>query len=369
MGKTFAEARRRAPCILFIDEIDAVGSRTDSDRQNRSYRTQVINGFLGEMNAISIKEGVIVIGACNHPERMDAAMVRAGRFDLKIEVPLPDADQILAVLRQHLHEDIADPELRSLSRKAVGRTPAEIDAAIRAARSDARHARKMLNIAMLRDHLGIRLDGEHVGQLWRVAVHEAGHAVICAALGLGQVTGLMVSGEGGHATRRCAPVQGLLSDIDAEIAYSLGGRAAERLVFGEVSSEAGGPAQSDLARATRHALDIEATYGLGLEGPVWHETPAALMLQNSHLRGRVRQRIERAERRAGTILAANRELIERLAEDLLRQRSMKTPEIGRWLRQVTPEADTIPAAATSGGKGGGMIAADRASVHPAAAAD
>ncbi|MET4130648.1 hypothetical protein ACSSV6_004005, partial [Roseovarius sp. MBR-38] len=91
MRKTFAEARSRAPCILFIDEIDAVGSRASRDPHNSNYRTQVINGFLGEMNAIALQEGVIVVGACNFIDRIDPAVLRAGRFDLKIKVPLPDA--------------------------------------------------------------------------------------------------------------------------------------------------------------------------------------------------------------------------------------------------------------------------------------
>jgi hypothetical protein len=91
MRKTFAEARSRAPSILFIDEIDAVGSRASRDPHNSNYRTQVINGFLGEMNAIALQEGVIVVGACNFIDRIDPAVLRAGRFDLKIKVPLPDA--------------------------------------------------------------------------------------------------------------------------------------------------------------------------------------------------------------------------------------------------------------------------------------
>ena len=121
------------------------------------------------MNSISTEEGVIVIGACNYPQMIDPAVTRAGRFDLKIELPLPDADAILALLRQHLREDIADDELRSLARKAVGRSPAEIDAAIRAARSAARHDRKRLSIAMLRDHLKIGIDDDHPGRLRRIA--------------------------------------------------------------------------------------------------------------------------------------------------------------------------------------------------------
>ena len=349
MRKTFAEARRLRPCILFIDEIDAVGSRTDGDRHGINYRTQVINGFLGEMNSLSTEEGVIVIGACNYPDTIDPAVTRAGRFDLRIELPLPDTEAILALLRQYLREDITDHELKLLARKAVGRSPAEIDAAIRAARSEARHDRKRLSIAMLRDHLKVGIDDDHPGRLRRIALHEAGHAVIGAALRLGRIERMMIKDAGGTITRTPHQSESLLSDIDAEIAYSLGGRAAERLMLGEVSAGAGGPAHSDLASATRYALDVEAVYGLGLEGPVWHETPGLMMMQNSHLKARVRQRIERAERRAGTILAANKAVLEGLAEELMRQRSMKAAGIDSWLRRVVGEEDLAPGTAT--GKG------------------
>ena len=145
MRASFSEARRKAPCLLIIDEIDAAGSRNDGDSHGLSYRTQVINGFLGEMDAIARQEGVVVIGTCNHIETIDPAVIRAARMDLKILVPLPDAEAILGILRHGLHNDITEAELRILSHQAVGQSAAEIDAAIRAARSDARHARKPLD--------------------------------------------------------------------------------------------------------------------------------------------------------------------------------------------------------------------------------
>ncbi|MFC3061059.1 AAA family ATPase [Paenirhodobacter populi] len=288
MRKTFAEARRLAPCILFIDEIDAVGSRADSDRHGSNYRTQVINGFLGEVNSIALREGVILIGACNHPERMDPAMLRAGRFDLKIEVPLPDAGAILGLLRRQLREDIADAELKALSHRAVGRSPADIDAAIRAARSDARHARKRLTAATLCDHLNIGSDAENMDRLWQIALHEAGHAVAGAALQLGQITRMMISDEGGQITQLPRQTESLLADIEAEITYCPAGRAAERAVLGEISAGAGGPAQSDLAKATQWTLDIEAVYGLGCKGPVWHGGDKEALLRDPVVEARVR---------------------------------------------------------------------------------
>lgn len=334
MRKTFSEARTRTPCILFIDEIDAIGSRDSRDTHNSNYRTQVINGFLGEMNAIALEEGVVVVGACNSIDRIDPAVLRAGRFDLKINVPLPDVAGLLALLRRQLSDAIADQDLVALARASVGYSPAEIDAAIRSARSDARHGGTGLSVAMLYARLDIDIANDDHARLWRVAVHEAGHAVLGAALGLGQITNMKVTNTGGEILRRSARSESLISDLEAEIAYSLAGRAAERLVLGTISAGAGGPGNSDLAKATDCALGIETVYGLGSEGPVWHDVPSALMLQNAHLRGRVRQRIERAEVRAGKILARHRSTLEALASALLENRSLNCEQIETHLRGV-----------------------------------
>ncbi|MBQ2262930.1 MAG: AAA family ATPase, partial [Loktanella sp.] len=200
MRKTFAEARRQAPAILFIDEIDAVGSRESDDRHGSSYRTQVINGFLGEMNAITLEEGLIVVGACNHIDKIDPAVLRAGRFDIKVAVPMPDAGQILGLMRRLLQGEIPEADLGDLSRAAVGHSPAAIDAAIRAARSDARHTGTKITAASLRAHLSLSTDTDP-RILWRVALHEAGHATIAAALHLGQITRLAITPQGGETHR------------------------------------------------------------------------------------------------------------------------------------------------------------------------
>jgi len=334
MEQTFSEAHRRAPCLIIIDEIDAVGSRSDPDRHANNYRVQVINSFLGHMDSIAQREGVVVIGTCNNPESMDPAVLRAGRMDLKICIPLPDAETILGVLRHHLREDIADTDLRSLSHRAVGRSAADIDAAIRAARSDARHARRLLSLAMLHDKLGIETSGADDAILWRIAVHEAGHAVAGAALGLGTIESIAITNHGGQIQRRVRATESLLSDIEAEIAYALAGRAAERLVLGEVSAGAGGPAASDLALATHMAIQIETTYGLGHEGLVWHADPDLIHRQTPAIRDRVRQRLQSAEQRASVLLGHHRDTLEGLARSLVEKRSMRTKEIRHALQSV-----------------------------------
>ena len=339
MRTSFSEARRKAPYLLIIDAIDAVGSRNDGDLHGSSCRTQVINGFLGEMDSIARQEGVVVIGTCNHIDRIGPAVIRAGRMDLKILVPLPDAEAILGILRHGLHNDITEAELRILSHQAVGQSAAEIDAAIRAARSDARHARKPLDLSQLQARMGIRTSEADDRILWRIAVH----AIAGTALGLGAIESIAIITHGGLITRRNAPNENLLSDIEAEIIYALAGRTAEQLVLGEVSAGAGGIAISDLALATNYALRIETTLGLGFEGLVWHANPDALHLQTPAIRDRLRQRLTRAEQRASRILEQNRAVLEKLAKALMQNRSMRVPEIKGHLSKVTAQPPIPPA--------------------------
>lgn len=336
MDATFADVRRLAPCILIIDEIDAVGSRSSPDRNHSNYWLQVVNGFLGHMDVIATTPGVIVIGTCNDLGRMDPAVLRAGRFDIKLRVPMPDAGAILDILRHHLRETIADADLRGLAHQAVGCSAADIDAAIRAARSDARHTRASLTVELLQAKLGITASLADDALRWRVAVHEAGHAVASAALGLGQIQSMAITTTGGEILRLNTPYESTLADIEAELTYLLAGRAAEKLILGEISAGAGGPVESDLARATHWAIAVETTTGLGIEGPVWHADPAAVHLQTPAIRDRVRNRLTNAETRAGRLLAQHRGTLEALARDLAEHRSLRAAEINRHLAAVSP---------------------------------
>lgn len=334
MDATFADVRRLAPCILIIDEVDAVGSRSSPDRTHSNYWLQVVNGFLGHMDGIAATPGVIVIGTCNDPGRMDPAVLRAGRFDIKLRVPMPDAGAILDILRHHLREDIADADLRGLAHQAVGCSAADIDAAIRAARSDARHTRAMLSVGLLQAKLGITASPADDAVRWRVALHEAGHAVASAALGLGQIQSMAITATGGEILRLNNANESTLADIEAELTYLLAGRAAEKLILGEISAGAGGPVASDLARATQWAIAVETTAGLGIEGPVWHADPAAVHLQTPAIRDRVRHRLTKAEKRAGILLAQHRVTLIALARDLAEHRSLRAAEIDRHLVAV-----------------------------------
>ena len=177
MTDTFAEAIAAAPCVLFIDEIDAAGSRDSGERQNGSYRRQVVNGFLEQIDIAMRAEGVLIVGACNNVGALDPAILRPGRFDSLVEVPLPGREELTTMLTHQLGAELRPNDLPDLVDAAIGATPAMVDAAIRSARSHARAQGKPMQIATVIHSLN---DGETVDRalVWRIAVHECGHAIL-----------------------------------------------------------------------------------------------------------------------------------------------------------------------------------------------
>ena len=121
MRASFAVAADQAPSILFLDELDAFGSRTGGrSTQNYSYDTKVITGLLEQLDGIDGRVGVVVIGACTHPEGIDPAILRAGRFDERFEIRRPDAEALAIILRQHLGPDLPEADLATLGQMALG---------------------------------------------------------------------------------------------------------------------------------------------------------------------------------------------------------------------------------------------------------
>ncbi|WP_232215702.1 AAA family ATPase [Paracoccus sp. J55] len=339
MRKSFAEARSKAPTVLIIDEIDAVGSREDREQHSRSYRTQVINAFLAEMDSIAREEGVIVVGTCNHPDMIDPAVLRAGRFDMKVALPLPDADTLFGVLR-HCLPDWREADLRDLAQRAVGCSAAEIDAAIRQTRAMARGQKRDMTVSDLQ-HVFRVIHDPAIDR--RVALHECGHAIVCAALDLGPVRRVYLNRDGGGGTVFDTTAKhGLLCDMQDRMVQLLAGRAAERLVLGDVSAGAGGGPESDLAMATAIASGIQTRYGLGAQGPVWTADPETLLALDPDVLFRVRRELEAAEKRAAQILSTHRNLLEEMAEALAASRDMDRAEAEVWLarvRNAAPDED------------------------------
>ena len=332
MRQSFAEAIARKPSVLFIDEVDAAGSRDSSERHNLSYRRQVINQFLSEIDQLQRAEGVILLGATNHPEALDPAILRAGRFDLHASLGRPTQTQIRHMLGRALPE-AGDAEISILARVYSGETPATIDAALRAAKSRARRERRPFTPQML---LAAR-PTENAEFDRRIALHECGHAVAAALLGAGPVRRMQLMSDGGGTTRASAIRQGTVHEFGNELTILMAGRAAERALLGTISAGAGGSENSDLALASKLQLQFDREFGLGTNGNAW-VGPSDMKRLSDGETDRLRVKLDHFERRARRLLEPHLALLERLADHLVQQRELGEEELKAWL----PSRTTVP---------------------------
>lgn len=332
MRRSFEDARKNAPCILFIDEIDAISSRTSGDTHGSRYGSQVIAGLLEQMDRIGLEEGIMVVGACNHPQHIDSAVLRAGRFDIKIEMPLPSMAMLQHLLAERLQDAVQEEDLQQLARDSIGKTAADVDAAVRSARSEARHSGFPLDLQLLRCHLGVRELEENHGLLYRICVHECGHAITAWIFGEA-ITQVRVAAAGGTIERDVPANAGLPADFDRQLYVHLAGRAAERLIFGTVSAGAGGSATSDLGKAARMVLAMDFELGLGTFGNGWFgpQDPAQLAEPD---RKRLREKLDYAEDHARALLYPHQRLLQDMAAALVREREFDAKAVRSWLRDV-----------------------------------
>lgn len=320
MQASFRNAAQQAPSVLFIDEVDAFGSRVGGPpSRNRSYETKVIAGLLELLDGLAGREGVTVIGACNHPDQIDPAIRRAGRFDAIVQIGLPDAADLARILRQHLGDDLPDAGLRTLGQLALGRSGADCAAAVRTARAGARRGNRPLTeqdliAALAPDHQELP-----PALRQRAAIHEAGHAIITAALKLGRVKALRLGPAGGETLSEWRPGDLTPGEVHRHCIAYLGGRAAELLMLGDASGGAGGHPDSDLARASRLVLASEFSLGLGGQGHLSIGTmpdPSLILSLPAATRTSLQRRLDRASNDAQEILCQHHELLEELAADL-----------------------------------------------------
>ena len=331
MLKTFSDAAARCPCIVFIDEIDSFGARDASDSErNSNYRRQVINTLLREIDKFLAFDGAIMLGACNSVDTLDPAIRRPGRFDQIVELGRPPLKQIVHMLQRELPEAV---DLTPLARLCVGQTPAEIDATLRGARAAARREGATFTADYLATQLGAGRPENPVVEL-RIATHEAGHALVAAMLlGTAAVERVVVGPEDGRTIRRAAIREGTLEEFTREMMMHMAGRAAERLLLGNVSAGSGGGPGSDLERATHLQMFFDRQTGLGIHGPAWLGEPDTTRIPEKYW-DRVRLKLWDFEQRAGELLEPNRELLERLAAELLVRREMDAAELRPWLSQI-----------------------------------
>jgi cell division protease FtsH len=361
----FAEARKRAPAIVFVDEIDAIGQRRSGGGivVSNEEREQTLNQLLAEMDGFDPLEGIVVLAATNRPEILDPALMRPGRFDRQVVIGLPNQHERKAILEVHCKGKKLDPgvDLDVVARGTPGFSGADLanlvnEAAIFAAR-DAREVLVKEDFDQARDRiiLGRREDSNVLlpDEQRAVAVHESGHAVVAAlcehADPVAKVT-ILPAGQALGVTHQLPVDERHLyreSYLRDSLAVRLGGRAAELVVFGEGSTGA----SNDLASATDLATRMVKEFGLSPElGPVSYPSGGPMFLGGGQeITGRsyaeetqglidkeVARLLREAEERALKLLTEHRDELERLTELLLESETIDGEAVYRLVGRDVP---------------------------------
>jgi cell division protease FtsH len=363
----FAEARKRAPVIIFIDELDAIGQRRAGSGAvvSNDEREQTLNQLLTEMDGFDPTEGIVVLAATNRPEVLDPALLRPGRFDRQITIPLPNLTEREAILKVHCRDKKLDPgvDLQVVARGTPGFSGADLanlvnEAAINAVR-DGRDVLTAADFDNARDRIILgRREGSNVllpEEKQAVAVHEAGHALVAALSPRGdpvaKVT-ILPAGQALGVTQQLPLVERHLYSEDyltQTLAVRLGGRAAELVEFGQGSTGAA----NDLASATDLAVKMVREFGLspaigpvgypeggsvflGAGGPGMSSRPFAEATQAA-IDAEVARLLREAEEQAVSLLRAHRAELHSLVALLLEQETVDGDAVYRVLGIAPPE--------------------------------
>ena len=357
----FAQARAHGPAIIFIDELDAVGRKRGAGiGQGHDEREQTLNEMLVQMDGFSSADGIVVMGATNRPDILDAALLRAGRFDRHVTVDRPDRAGRLEIL--HLHAEgrrLADPasDLPLVARQTPGFTGADLanvlnEAALLAVREKSTAvSRHHLDEAVERVLSGPRRKGQLISaeEKGRIAHHEAGHAIVAAAMGQGgslHKVSIIARGRGiGHlATLGEERSTFTRRDLGARIAIAMAGYVAEELVYGEPSTGA----EADIERATHVARDMAGRYGMSRLGPIrilgqdqevflgrdYLQARDVSQPTLEHLDAEVLSIVEEQKAVAQGVLTANRAAFVALAQALAANETVQGPELADALGSV-----------------------------------
>ena len=335
MKKTFDDARGKAPAVLFIDEIDSFPDRAKITHRYAEWVTQVVNALLAEIDGVNGRDGVVVLGACNHPQKLDPALVRSGRLDRHIQIQLPDAAALEQILRAHLGSDLVEASIANVALVAAGSTGADCERFVRGARRRARAAGRGMLMSDLRAEIrGEDRRPEHLLRIY--AVHEAGHAVAICVLGLGTLDTTSIrgsAGSGGGTRSRAVPGVFRPEDVQAQLVSFLSGRAAEEAILGAASSGAGGQSDSDLAQATQLATTAVTALGLDASGDlVWSgcldaEALPQRLARDPVLAGRVRTMMHGAYDEALALVRGHVQTVEAVATALLARTTLSGKEV------------------------------------------
>ncbi|MGB7707984.1 MAG: ATP-dependent zinc metalloprotease FtsH4 [Microcoleus sp.] len=364
----FEQAKKQAPCIIFIDELDAIGKArsTNSAFGGNDEREQTLNQLLTEMDGFAAgNTTVIVLAATNRPESLDAALLRPGRFDRQVLVDRPDLSGREAILNIHSQKVKLGPDidLKAIATRTPGFSGADLanlvnEAALLAARN------KRLTVAQ-EDFLeafervvaGLEKKSRVLNEKEKtiVAYHEVGHAIVGALMtGGGEVAKISIVPRGmaalGYTLQLPTEDRFLLdeSELRGQIATLLGGRSAEEVVFGSITTGA----SNDLQRATDLAERMVTTYGMSkVLGPLAYDRgQQAMFLSDGMGNARravsaqtaeaidreVKEIVETAHQQALDILKANRELLETITQKLLETEVVEGEALHNLLAEVQP---------------------------------
>jgi cell division protease FtsH len=356
----FAKAKKNAPCIIFIDEIDAVGRKRGSGMGGgHDEREQTLNQILVEMDGFETDTNVIVLAATNRSDVLDPALLRPGRFDRRVNIALPERKDREAILKVHFAKKPTDDtvDIDALAAKSAGSSGADLanitnEAAIIAAR----HNRKQINnkdVTNAFEKVAIgperktHVMTEHEKEL--TAYHEAGHALVGHVLPhsdpVHKVTIISRGNTGGVTWFLPGEDRSYTSILEFKdvLARALGGRIAEKVIYGPENVTTG--AGSDLRKATEIARDMVIEQGMGtnLRDQVFHEDAGGMMLDRmvkerpyseetaKEIDKEVQGIINEAANRAEAVIDANQDALKRLAKALLEKETLEADEVAKVL--------------------------------------
>lgn len=352
----FKQAKEKAPCIVFIDEIDAIGKKRDGQIGGNDEREQTLNQLLTEMDGFEGNTGVIILAATNRPESLDPALTRPGRFDRRVPVELPDLDGREAILRVHARKiKVSDNvDFKQIARMASGASGAELanivnEAALRAVRD----GRKFATQADLEESIEVVIAGYQkknsiltTKEKLIVSYHEIGHALVAAkqtdSAPVQKITIIpRTSGALGYTMQVDEGNHYLMSktEIENKIATYTGGRAAEEVVFGEVTTGA----SNDIEQATKLARAMITRFGMSEE----FDMVAMETVSNQYLGGdtslacsadtqreidrQVVETVKRQHEKAVQILVENKAKLDELAKFLYERETITGEEFMKIL--------------------------------------
>jgi len=327
MRETFAKARAAGPCVLLIDEFDGISKRSRLSGDHVEYWQQVVNLLLQELDGSARNEGVVIVGATNYPEMIDPALLRSGRIDRTITIAPPGFEDLADIFEFYLEGGFDRHTLMAFARAAIGKTGADCEVFVRAAKAAARRQQRPLRAADVLAAIGHDATLLSPEMRRRIAVHEAAHAVVAMVFAVAPVTSLTIAGASGKMTTGSPEQIYTLQSARDQMAMLLAGRAAEELVLGDISIGSGGGEQSDLALATRIATMLELQLGFGDLGLPYINAGLETAIHVPGLLPAVRRHLDDAMERASSVLIEYREFLDRLSAELFRTGALDAEEI------------------------------------------